>query len=353
MPFVTVDGPDGPFDFCYVISTPTKVSAESVDPDIPTILFIHSNFTWKESFQLQFENPTLRQFNLVTFDHRACGESVGHITQDPYRPSHITDDLCKIFETLKLPPCHVFGIEVGSHVALDFAARHPEWVLSLMICSPMPPVESEEVMTGRMQIIQYFERHVQGKLAEDQPSEEGIGEDAVLGANQLAYNLSHTPLVHALARLGWDAVKQNMAGSLEGLTTAIKLNVGLFKDHIPLTKNHLSKIQCPITIIHCIDDIGYCIEIANDLRTTLIEAGCRVKPVVEVPGPRYACVTHPDKIDSVIFDNVVSNSPGGAQRFKVKSPSERLETPFLERLGRHGYHGADDPETESMGYPCA
>jgi hypothetical protein len=52
-------------------------------------------------------------------------------------------------------------------------------------------------MTGRMQIIQYFERHVQGKLAEDKPSEEGIGEDAVLGANQLAYNLSHTPLVHA------------------------------------------------------------------------------------------------------------------------------------------------------------
>ena len=51
MPFVTVDGPDGPFDFCYVISTPTKVLAENVDPDIPTILFIHSNAAWKEAFQ--------------------------------------------------------------------------------------------------------------------------------------------------------------------------------------------------------------------------------------------------------------------------------------------------------------
>ena len=89
----------------------------------------------------QFESPTLRQFNLVTFDQRACGESVGHITQDPYRPSHITDDLCKIFEALKLPPCHVFGYDVGSYVALDFAARHPEWVLSLTVCSPMPPIE--------------------------------------------------------------------------------------------------------------------------------------------------------------------------------------------------------------------
>jgi len=52
-------------------------------------------------------------------------------------------------------------------------------------------------MMGRAQIIQYFERHVQGKMGEDKPCEEGIGEDAVLGANQLAYNLSHTQLVHA------------------------------------------------------------------------------------------------------------------------------------------------------------
>jgi hypothetical protein len=51
-------------------------------------------------------------------------------------------------------------------------------------------------MMGRMQVIQYFEKHVQGKLEEDKPSEKGIGEDAVLGAVQLAYNLSHTQLVH-------------------------------------------------------------------------------------------------------------------------------------------------------------
>jgi hypothetical protein len=56
-----------------------------------------------------------------------------------------------------------------------------------------------------------------------------------------------------------------------------------------------TQIQCPITIMHCIDDVAYGVGIANDLRTTLIEAGCRAKPVVEVPGPRYACVTHPDK----------------------------------------------------------
>ena len=51
-------------------------------------------------------------------------------------------------------------------------------------------------MAGRMQITQYFEKHVQGKMAED-TSEKGIGDDAVLGAIQLLYNSSHTQLVHA------------------------------------------------------------------------------------------------------------------------------------------------------------
>lgn len=103
-----------------------------------------------------------------------------------------------------------------------------------------------------------------------------------------------------------------MTGSLEGLRTATKLSIGLFKDRIPLTKNHLSKvyaliyvfplmilmetqIQCPISIIHCINDVAYGIEIAKDLRMTLIQLGCQAKLVTEVPGPRCACVTHPDK----------------------------------------------------------
>jgi hypothetical protein len=51
-------------------------------------------------------------------------------------------------------------------------------------------------MSGRMQMTQYFEKHVHAKL-EGKPPEAGIGEDAVMGAAQLAFNLIHTELVHA------------------------------------------------------------------------------------------------------------------------------------------------------------
>lgn len=37
----------------------------------------------------------------------------------------------------------------------------------------------------------------------------------------------------------------------------------------------------------------------------------------------------------------------------MKSNSERLETPFLELLARHGYQGADDSDMESRDCPWA
>ncbi len=77
----------------------------------------------------------------------------------------------------------------------------------------------------------------------------------------------------------------------------------------------------------------------------------QVRPALQLL--QSSILTYLPRIDSIIFDNVVLNSSGDAQRFKTKSPSERLETPFSERLARHGYHGTDEPETESMGYPSA
>lgn len=48
-------------------------------------------------------------------------------------------------------------------------------------------------------------------------------------------------------------------------------------------------------IIHCTDNIAYSVEVPKNLRTTLLQAGLDVKPVVNVPGPHFACVTHPDR----------------------------------------------------------
>ncbi|KAF8635272.1 hypothetical protein AX15_000495 [Amanita polypyramis BW_CC] len=291
MPFVEVDGPSGPWNFCYIITTPTKISAENIDPDAPTIVFIHSVYITKEAFERQFDNPLLRQFNLVTFDLRGYGETGGSISQDPFLPSHITDDVCNILDALKLPPCHIFGLSLGYYSSLDLAARRPEKILSVTVCSPLPPVELEEVLQARLQVVQNYTKLFRGKV-EGNISFEDLAEDVTLGVGQFMFNLTHTSMLHAVVRLFWDYCLRARPIHIDSV---VKRTYGVFRDQIPLTKDHLAKIQCPVTIIHCTEDVAYKVDVANDLRTTLLDAGVRVQPVLQVPGAHYGCITHPEQ----------------------------------------------------------
>jgi len=40
----------GPVTFDYVISTPKETSAKTIDPQLPTLLLLHSEFYGKEVF---------------------------------------------------------------------------------------------------------------------------------------------------------------------------------------------------------------------------------------------------------------------------------------------------------------
>lgn len=47
MPEVTLKTPTGRVEFSYVISTPTQASAPSIDPALPTVLFLHPVYVGK------------------------------------------------------------------------------------------------------------------------------------------------------------------------------------------------------------------------------------------------------------------------------------------------------------------
>lgn len=44
-------------------------------------------------------------------------------------------------QALNLPPCHLFGLSIGSSAAIELAVAHPSQVLSLTLCGPLPPNE--------------------------------------------------------------------------------------------------------------------------------------------------------------------------------------------------------------------
>ena len=48
--FVELNVAGGPQSFAYNISTPTSAHAESIDPKLPTVLFLHPVFIGQEAF---------------------------------------------------------------------------------------------------------------------------------------------------------------------------------------------------------------------------------------------------------------------------------------------------------------
>lgn len=318
-----------------MISTPTEVSAKHVDPSLPTIVFLHSLGSGKETFERQFDNPSLRQFNLVAFDLRSFGDTGGTVPKKPWLPADVTEDVFNLIKALKLPPCHFFGLALGAYVAVDLAAKYPHNVLSVTACSPLSAIEPAHVVEGRKQLSDYFVNFALPKALAGSP-DEAYADDVILGAIQLLYNVIHMPIVHAIARLSWDYVLRNYTESVDHIDTAFETNVRVFLERQPFTKDHLKKIQCPVTIVHCADDVAYDLRAAEELKHVLDEAAVEVS-LKEVPGPHFGCVTHPEAINIVLFDTVISNTPGDTGRFRPLLCDARLETPFRCSLAKYGY----------------
>jgi len=118
----------------------------------------------------------LRQYNLVIMDLRGHGDTVGRPGRK-LTPTETADDVFRLMVStsdtrvlyfglmngmhlhqthLKLPPSHFFGLSIGSSAATELAIAHPDMVLSLTLCSPLPPQEPDMALSGREDIWDCF-----------------------------------------------------------------------------------------------------------------------------------------------------------------------------------------------------
>ncbi len=81
---------------------------------------------WDEQF-----GDFAKRFRVVRYDPRGIGRS--DLPQEPF--SHY-EDLHALLEFLGVESTHVLGFSFGGGVALDFAARYPEMVESLILIAP-------------------------------------------------------------------------------------------------------------------------------------------------------------------------------------------------------------------------
>lgn len=161
----------GPLNVCYFISTPKAHDATEIEPDVPTILFLHPSFVGSQIYEgvfllevylpvangascptAQFSDPQLRIFNLVAFDMRNHAQTKGRWGDKPIdlvedirhvvvsaviRQCFFTFNVIRFLQdAIGIPSFHIFTMAMVCDVALEFAAKYPNHALSVTLCSP-------------------------------------------------------------------------------------------------------------------------------------------------------------------------------------------------------------------------
>ncbi|KAK0203678.1 alpha/beta-hydrolase [Desarmillaria ectypa] len=297
MSSIKVKSNSGSLTYHYAISTPTSPNAKSIDPTLPTVLFLHPVYIGIDIFQMQFGDRTLRKFNLVAMDLRGHGETGGSAPKG-YGQDDAAADIVKFMEALRLPPCHIFALSMGTIIALQVAISYPEKVLSLFLISALGLEEPADVAQGRQEIADCWIEGFKGSTVD-----EAALYDAVYGALQLGFNSEQSSMVRALvkrtlpqAMTNWGAKKLDVYNTL---------TVNFFTKRKAHSPGNLSKIVVPVKLVHCTADIAYPLELSEEFLKNLQDAGVKASLDTIEGACHFGCVTHSEQVNPLFLDFVL------------------------------------------------
>jgi 3-oxoadipate enol-lactonase len=105
-----------------------------IDGDGPeTLLLINGVGDDLEGWGLQRDELAAAGLRVVTFDNRGCGTS-SH-PPGPYTSAQMAADARALVRGLGLVPLHLCGVSMGGCIALEYAARWPQDLLSVILAS--------------------------------------------------------------------------------------------------------------------------------------------------------------------------------------------------------------------------
>ncbi|KAF8217455.1 Alpha/Beta hydrolase protein [Mycena galopus ATCC 62051] len=326
----------GSESFAYTISTPTDVSATKIVQGLPTILLIHAVYVMSAMFHSIYEDPRLRRFNLVAMDLRGHGWTSAKV-DETYGREIAAQDILKLMEALEIPACHVVGVSMGASVALQMATVAPKKVLSLFLLSPPSRTEPAHSIEGRQEIYNCWTE------AFDHPS--GVDPiahaDSVMGGSQITYNNIETPLTKAVTLASVAAATRNWAPR-DNFHIMHTTTVKYFMHGEAYSVSALTRIRCPILLVHCGEDIVTPLSSTEELLAFLHKANIEASLCTIKGAPHIGSVTHPKETNTLLYDFVLANSSAS----DLPPHPTYVESPFLEELAAFGLLGGEDSESE-------
>lgn len=340
MPFVDISSTAGAAHMYYSIATPTNPSAQHIDRDLPTVIFLHPVYIASQIFHPQFLDPSLRRFNLIACDSRCHGESIGHVPKN-FTRLEASEDIFQLMKSLDLPPCHIVGLSMGACIGLSLAINHPDRVLSVTMLSPLPLEEPQDVAEGRQEI---YDCWAEGFHDPDSVDEYAIT-DSVYGSLQLGFNNATSGVIHALIKSAVPQAKKNWDN--HNLDAYYEVSVGFFIHRKPHPRDTLAKVRCPVLLVHCGGDIAYPFHYATELADALKGAGVDVTVRAIPDACHFGSVTHPKQINRILHDWLVAKSTGEHKPGPV--PATAVVSPFTGVLGSCSSDSSDSDDTDYYG----
>ncbi|KAH7105148.1 alpha/beta-hydrolase [Auriculariales sp. MPI-PUGE-AT-0066] len=334
---VDVETAHGRVQFNYFISTPQDTFAQEIDPQLPTLLFLHPAWLASSSWHFQFNDPSLRRFNLVSLDMLSHGKTKGDVPE-VYGQVEMAHDVAAFMEAVKLPACIIFGLSLGTIIGLQLALSHPEKVSGLFLVSPLGTEEAEYIQAGRREIWNTWREMFVGSDIEEETTIHCMSGGIQLAFNGLACNMVRTLVRIALA----DSIQRWGPGNFDA---KLKTTVNIFTDRKSYDPQTLAQLSStPLALLHCSEDIAFPREYMEVFTSQLGAAGVGFD-VHEIPGaPHFGSITHSQLINPSLA-RFVANHWNGPELPGVEANSE-FKSPFEEAMRKVGWKDEKDDSGE-------
>lgn len=133
-----------------VLSSGTSIAYEETGSGQPIVVlhgYCGSHHYWDDVM------PLLASYGkVIAPDLRGHGQSSA--TSGVYAMEHLADDLAQLMDELKLPQVNLFGHSLGGYVALAFAEKYPERLLSLGLVHSTAFPDTEQAKANRLKAAQ-------------------------------------------------------------------------------------------------------------------------------------------------------------------------------------------------------
>lgn len=204
-----------------------------------------------------------QEYQVIAFDNRGVGQS--DKPDIPYTIEMMEEDTVGLLETLGIDAAHVFGVSMGGLIAQEFALRHPDKVISLILACTTPGGRNAVMLNEEAMTFVFDQERRQKLTLEEQAREwppllftqEFIDKNAELMDRFIASILKYPTPAHGYQRQGEAMMRFNAYDRLPEIKAPTLVMAGTADRIIPVENSRIIASRIPGAELVIFENMGH------------------------------------------------------------------------------------------------